>query len=218
MAEFIRARSDEQKSQRMDDIKKATYQLFSEFPYHEITLTTIAARLGWSRANLYKYVATKEEIFLELAADARNSYYSELRDAFADSEVYGTDKAAEIWAKLSANHRDWPLFGTMLMTIIEQNVTVERLKVFKKGYYDQLAPLSQHFSKSLGVTEESFPALLNTVYYHETGLAGNCLNNPLVAQAVSELGIDRSVPDYQSNMQNFLTMCISYWKTTYPLN
>ena len=76
--DFIRARSSEQKSQRMADIKRATAQLYRDFPYHEITLTTIAERLGWSRASLYKYVTTKEEIFLELSADARNAYFEDL--------------------------------------------------------------------------------------------------------------------------------------------
>lgn len=80
--DFIRARSSEQKNQRMADIKQATAQLYREFPYHEITLTTIAERLGWSRASLYKYVTTKEEIFLELSADARNAYFGDLLTAF----------------------------------------------------------------------------------------------------------------------------------------
>ena len=80
--DFIRARSSEQKSQRMADIKRATAQLYRDFPYHEITLTTIAERLGWSRASLYKYVTTKEEIFLELSADARNAYFEDLLSAF----------------------------------------------------------------------------------------------------------------------------------------
>ena len=80
--DFIRARSSEQKSQRMADIKRATAQLYRDFPYHEITLTTIAERLGWSRASLYKYVTTKEEIFLELSADARNAYFEDQLSAF----------------------------------------------------------------------------------------------------------------------------------------
>ena len=44
---------------------------FAERPYHEITLTTIADELGWSRANLYKYVCTKEEVFLLLSRTLR---------------------------------------------------------------------------------------------------------------------------------------------------
>ena len=66
MAEFVRARSDEQKEQRLSEIKQVTRNLFSELSYHEITLAAIAERLGWSRAALYKYVTSKEDIFLEL--------------------------------------------------------------------------------------------------------------------------------------------------------
>ena len=75
MAEFIRARSPEQKEQRLDEIKGAVRRQFAERPYHEITLTTIAEELGWSRANLYKYVTTKEEIFLLLTADECDAYF-----------------------------------------------------------------------------------------------------------------------------------------------
>ena len=64
MADYIRARSYDQKEERLNQIKKATEELFENFPYTEITLSTIAEKLGWSRANLYKYVTTKEEIIL----------------------------------------------------------------------------------------------------------------------------------------------------------
>lgn len=61
MPAFKRARSAEQKQERMREIKRAAADLFATRPYHEITLTTIAEQLSWSRANLYKYVTTKEE-------------------------------------------------------------------------------------------------------------------------------------------------------------
>ena len=47
MSEFIRARSDEQKAQRLAEVKAAARKQFAEKPYHEITLTTIAEELGW---------------------------------------------------------------------------------------------------------------------------------------------------------------------------
>lgn len=212
MSEFIRARSAEQKEQRMADIKKATYDLFKSNPYHEITLTTIAERLGWSRANLYKYVATKEEIFLELAADARDSYFAALMTEFKEGKEYSAEEAAALWAQIADDHQDWPLFGTMLMTVIEVNVTVDRLKVFKKGYYDQLDPLSKRFAACLGIAEESFPDLLNTIYYHQTGLVGNCAKNPLIAQAIEELGITRTIPEFKADMEEFICMCIKHWQ------
>ena len=82
MADFMRARSAEQKEARMEEIKRAADRQFLERPYHEITLTTIAEQLSWSRANLYKYVTTKEEIFLELAADKYREYFDALKAAF----------------------------------------------------------------------------------------------------------------------------------------
>lgn len=59
MQDFTRARSEEQKRQRMQEIKTAAETLFKEHPYHEITLTTIAEQLSWTRANLYKYSSWK---------------------------------------------------------------------------------------------------------------------------------------------------------------
>ena len=61
MENYIRARTVEQKQERMLEIKTVADTLFKKMPYANITLTTIAEDLGWSRANLYKYVTTKEE-------------------------------------------------------------------------------------------------------------------------------------------------------------
>ena len=106
MGGFKRARSAEQKEQRLGEIKCAAAQLFATCPYHEITLTTIAERLSWSRANLYKYVTTKEEIFLELAADERDAYYAALLATFAEASV-PADDAAAAWAEVVVAHQEW---------------------------------------------------------------------------------------------------------------
>ncbi len=42
MENFIRARNNEQKEFRMNEIKTAADSVFGENPYSEITLTTIA--------------------------------------------------------------------------------------------------------------------------------------------------------------------------------
>ena len=91
MADYIRARSDEHKEERLSQIKEATAELFSTCPYSKITLTTIAEKLGWSRANLYKYVTTKEEIFLEISAEKMSAYYGALLSAFPESNNFTTE-------------------------------------------------------------------------------------------------------------------------------
>ena len=136
MADFIRARSAEQKEQRLNEIKGAVRRQFAERPYHEITLTTIAEELGWSRANLYKYVSTKEEVFLLLAADECRAYFDALLAALPEGCGLSPATIAEVWAGIANAHQEYFRLGDLLSTIIETNVGVERLAEFKRCYYD----------------------------------------------------------------------------------
>ena len=77
-----RARSPEKKQERFQQIMDVTNQLFLSHSYHDITLTTIAKKLNWSRGNLYKYVNTKEEIFLELYLEKQNRFIEDLKQSF----------------------------------------------------------------------------------------------------------------------------------------
>ena len=61
---FIRAKSQENKNIRIQQIMDTTDKLFYEKTYHEITLTMIAKEMNLARGGLYKYVTSKEEIFL----------------------------------------------------------------------------------------------------------------------------------------------------------
>lgn len=83
----MRARSSSQKEERMTEIKKAADAQFAEKPYHMITLTTIAEQLSWW-ANLYKYVTTKEEIFLELTREKWDTYFTALRCFSAGMRIF----------------------------------------------------------------------------------------------------------------------------------
>ena len=136
MPDFIRARSSAQKEQRMAEIKQAADELFHEKSYHEITLKGISERLGWSHAALYKYVSTKEDIFLELCADARGEYTASLLAAYPTGCAYSREVLAQVWTEQLNSHRDYLAYSDLLFTIIETNVSAERLAEFKRGYYE----------------------------------------------------------------------------------
>lgn len=212
MAEFIRARSTEQKAQRLEEIKTAAADQFSQRPYHEITLTTIAEELGWSRANLYKYVTTKEEIFLSLAADAYDAYIDALLAALPKECGFSTDVIAEIWAGIANAHRDYFQYGNILYTIIETNVSVERLAEYKRNFYDGVARLFAQITPLLGVKEEYLEALFVVIYHQGVGLAGNCLYNPLVQQALAEINIERMPIDFKESMRDFILMALTWYQ------
>ena len=107
MTDFVRARSEEQKQARMAEIKAAADSLFNSVPYQEITLSTIAGKLSWTRANLYKYVTTKEEIYLEICSDKMHSYFDDLFAAFPEGKTWTPDEWAGRWADVLNDHRDY---------------------------------------------------------------------------------------------------------------
>lgn len=213
MADFIRARSADQKNQRLNEIKAVAAAQFEVRPYHEITLTTIAEELGWSRASLYKYVTTKEEIFLELSADARDAYTEALLTAFPEGCGYSIDVAAEVWAGILNAHQDWLRYGDMLFTIVETNVTIERLMEFKRGYYDTIETVEDRFAGIFDIEKSRVTALLNTVMYHGVGMVTTCWDNPLVSEALERLGIERNQPDFRTEMRDFIKMCLNGYCT-----
>ena len=211
MAEFIRARSAEQKGQRLDQIKGAVRRQFAERPYHEITLTTIADELGWSRANLYKYVSTKEEVFLLLAQDEMAAYFDALLTALPEGCGFSRETVAEVWAGIAGAHQEYFRLGDILTTIIETNVTVERLADFKRAYYGHVARMAERLPPVLGMRPERVDSLIMAIYYHAVGFVSGCWRNPLINQALELAGIERPRIDFREEMRDFVGMCLDHY-------
>lgn len=211
MAEFIRARSSAQKEQRMQEIKHAANDLFHERRYHEITLKAIAEKLGWSHAALYKYVTTKEDIFLELCADARADYVASLLAAYPTGCSYSPDVLAEVWTEQLNSHRDYLAYSDLLFSIIETNVSPERLAVFKRAYFSDMDRLTQRFAENGVIDAANADRLFNAVLFHAVSLNGWCSENELVAQAMEIAGLENRTPDFKREMRDFIGMCLHYY-------
>ena len=211
MPDFIRARSSAQKEQRMAEIKQAADELFHEKSYHEITLKGISERLGWSHAALYKYVSTKEDIFLELCADARGEYVSSLLAAYPSGCSYSHEVLAQVWTEQLNSHRDYLAYSDLLFTIIETNVSAERLAEFKRGYFEEIDLLSKRFHENLGIEPDRAGQLFNSVLFHAVSINGWCAENPLVAEAMEIAGLEQRVPDFKEEMRDFIEMCLAHY-------
>lgn len=211
MAEFIRARSSAQKEQRMQEIKHAANDLFHERRYHEITLKAIAEKLGWSHAALYKYVTTKEDIFLELCADARADYVASLLAAYPTGCSYSPDVLAEVWTEQLNSHRDYLAYSDLLFSIIETNVSPERLAVFKRAYFSDMDRLIQRFAENGVIDAANADRLFNAVLFHAVSLNGWCSENELVAQAMEIAGLENRTPDFKDEMCDFISMCLQHY-------
>ena len=212
MADYIRARSDEQKAARLAQVKAALVHQFATRPYHEITLTTLADELGWSRTNLYKYVSTKEEIFLAVVGDKRDAFMGAIMAALPAGCGFDNATIATVWAGIAAAHYDYFRYGDLLFSVIETNVGADKLREFKRGYYQILEPFSQQLADVLHIAPERVEAFTNTIHFHGVGLAGSCLDNPVVKQVVAELGVTPTPIDFQAEMRDFVAMTLAWYQ------
>lgn len=213
MAEFIRARSIEQKKRRMDEIIKTTDHLFHDHTYQEITLTTIAEALGWSRGNLYKYVTTKEEIFLELYLQKQNNYFHDIESYFEDKTDLTDEEFSNLWTIVLDNHHDFLRYYSILATIIETNVTVERLAEFKKTVLTGFDPIIQILSKPFyNLSSDNATDLYWTLLFHACGLNNSCYVSPLVKEAMNLAGLPEFHINFMDNFRRFMLMCMNHYR------
>lgn len=128
---FERARNEENKKIRLEQIKTAAIKLFDEIPYHEITMAKIGNKINFTRGNLYKYVSSKEDIYLYVIIDEIVSVIDEMEEELIQKEKLDTRKLANTWANILNKHPRYLKLFSLLFTIIEQNATLETLIEFK---------------------------------------------------------------------------------------
>lgn len=215
MADFIRARSDEKKQLRMKEIMDATDRLFQEQSYHAITLTTIAEALGWSRGNLYKYVTTKEEIFLEIILEKQADYFKDIKATFKDKDQLSDQDFSGLWTDVLNRHRGYIRYYSILATIIETNVTVERLVEFKKNIMSDVDSVMAIFTKYSRLSPNDADSLYWAIMFHASGLNNVCSLNPLVQEAMEIAGIPPYKKDFSTDLSEFITLCLRGYKVDF---
>ncbi len=88
----------------------------------------------------------------------------------------------------------------------------DKLREFKRGYYQILEPFSQQLADVLHIAPERVEAFTNTIHFHGVGLTGSCLNNPVVKQVVTELGVTPAPIDFQAEMRDFVAMTLAWYQ------
>lgn len=128
-----RARSEEQKQKRIDDILNATLSLYEESKVADINLALIAKQAKFTRSNLYKYFESKEEIFLELIERDRTEWLVDLEETLPKKK-HDAKSFSKAWVELHFRHERLTKFLTIMNTILEKNVSYDVLFKVKQKY------------------------------------------------------------------------------------
>ncbi|MDQ7095723.1 TetR family transcriptional regulator [Desulfosporosinus sp. PR] len=147
--EFERARNEAQKSTRRDQIMEAALKLYETEPFEKITLASIANKLSFSRANLYKYVTTKEEIFLRILNSDLEKWVEEVAERLEKYDRLELKSFCRLCAELLyQNERIIRLFP-ILASVLETNVKPTELAAFKHNQNKSIERLKTISAKFL---------------------------------------------------------------------
>ena len=146
---FLRARGEEQKKIRIQQIVDAAASLYAEIGYDKVTFSQIGRKLSFSRLNLYNYYHCKEDIFLTLllqdiwktVEDARNTFSGPVTDRGAFCLA---------WAELMLRHQRMMALFSIANTVILKDASSEMHRRFR-------LEMSQTSDELVALVQEMFP-------------------------------------------------------------
>ena len=208
MSDYQRARSPEQKAERMEAIMDAAEALFAQLPYHEINMGLLAKELGWSRSNLYKYASTQEEVFLALHSRANRAYVDDLVASLKNAPI-SNETFAKRWAAVTGDHPEFLRYQDILIAIIESNASLDRLVEFKCAYAEMTEPLFEIIRKQTGCDAAGALDFYLRLIYQAPGLYTHFHCAERTAEAMRIAGIPPVKGSFEKAYADFVLMCLN---------
>ncbi|HBX74933.1 MAG TPA: hypothetical protein DEG55_02145 [Acidaminococcaceae bacterium] len=146
---FIRARGEEQKKIRIQQIVDAAAMLYEEVGYDKVTFSQIGRKLSFSRLNLYNYYHCKEDIFLTLLLQDRWKMVEDAKETFSGA-VTDRDEFCLAWASLLLRHQRMLSLFSITNTVILRDASSEMHRRFRME-------MSQASDELIALAQKMFP-------------------------------------------------------------
>ena len=147
---FIRARGEEKKEIRRQQIVDAAAALYAEVGYDKVTFSKIGRKVSFTRLNLYNYYQCKEDIFLTLLLQDRWNTLEDAKNTFSGA-VTDRDAFCLAWAEMLLRHQRMMALFSIANTVILKDASSEMHKRFR-------LEISQISGELVKLIQELFPA------------------------------------------------------------
>ncbi|KAA0079104.1 TetR/AcrR family transcriptional regulator [Mycolicibacterium sp. P9-64] len=98
--EFQRARTAEQRGERLAEIRRAAVELLRDTPIDQISVRMVATKVGLAASNVLRHAGSREELFLDVMDEQYVAWIAELS---AELDGIGTPASIEAIATLIAS-------------------------------------------------------------------------------------------------------------------
>ena len=145
--DWERARSDEQKEERILSILNSAWDVFKKEGFEKVTFAKIAQGTGGARSNIYKYFTTREEVFLELLRREIGDWRI-AAERLTEQGPLDVSCFAQEWVEtILSRPRLTALIGLMY-AVLEKNVSSEALVCFKESLAKDSRAIAQAFVRA----------------------------------------------------------------------
>ena len=135
-----RARGEEQKKERSNQILKAAASLLENIDYAEISMNQIAEKVGLVKGTLYLYFKTKEELFLALHQQEIQVILATWQESV--EKMTNSDQLPDISATAFLNRPLLMILLSVTNQVLEHNISFEMAKKFKLETHEKLGMLA----------------------------------------------------------------------------
>lgn len=158
--DFERARTPDQKAERRADILTAAHALLDEVDdVHGLSLNELGRRAGMSKSNVYRYFESREAVLLAILEDDMVAWVTDavatIPSPPATTPVAERIDRLSTWlADATASHVRLCRLLAVLASVLEHNVSAERVARFKRHTLTTQAPLAEamaHLVPELGL-------------------------------------------------------------------
>ena len=113
-----RARNEEQKQQRRSALLAAATRMLENQAMEEVSLNAIAREANVSKANVYRYFESREELFMTLMLEALRRWQSDVIESLREGEPSsGARHFAETMSATALRHADYSRMTTILSNV-----------------------------------------------------------------------------------------------------
>ena len=181
---YQRARRAAEKAERRGAILGAAAALLQATGFEGFSMSVLARKSGIAKATLYLYFETREEVLLALYVETLTRWSQTFSAGL--SERMGDADFVALFETTTLADPNFMILRARLESVIEHNVSIERLVEAKRAMRSLLGGLAPQVEGALGLAPESGARLLVALAALQLGTAQADLSPAVTSLALPE--------------------------------
>lgn len=147
---MLRARREEDKQARREAIMRAAIELLDERRFPDVKMSDVARAASLAKGTVFLYFPTKEALFLDVLEDLLIEWLAEVNQALDTGKGRWTSaRVARLITDTLVQRNSLTRLFTLMGSVLEQNVEVERVIAFKTRLLELLADTGARLERRL---------------------------------------------------------------------